>query len=494
MLVRQNGPLANQHISQSTMLRYLFKRLLIFLPTLFLISLLAFGLSKVAPGDPVELATRGGLSAAEGRGGDGRNRDRVYLETARFLGLDKPTFYFSLTSVAYPDTLYRVVQKDRREVLQKLIAQYGNWKYINAYYQQIQNLDLRLTTLPDSVDFQDVSIVRSNVRDLNIQYKDPQIRSILEKIGSAITKDSTLAVFAKPDFDNLKERYQALKKFATPNKLLIPDFKWYGFDNQYHNWISNFIIGKFGVSYFDGRPVADKINDALYWTLIINGIAILLAYVLSIPLGVFSAVRKDTFWDRVVTVFLFVLYSLPVFWIATLLLIFFTTSEYGMDFFPTMGVGDLNKEDSLWDQFLTRSWHLILPVFCITYGSLAFISRQMRGGMLDVLQQDYIRTARAKGLGDRAIIWKHAFRNALFPIITLFASIFPAALAGSVVIEVIYNIPGMGDLTIKAISSRDWPIVYTVLMFSAILTMIGILIADILYALLDPRVSFSNKR
>lgn len=114
----------------------------------------------------------------------------------------------------------------------------------------------------------------------------------------------------------------------------------------------------------------------------------------------------------------------------------------------------------------------------------------MRGGMLDVLQQDYIRTARAKGLGERKVIWKHAFRNALFPIITLFASVFPAALAGSVVIEWIYNIPGMGNLTLSAINERDWPIVYTVLMLSAILTMIGILIADVLYALLDPRVRF----
>ena len=474
------------------MLRYLIKRVLLFLPTLFVISLLAFGLSKIAPGDPVELITRGGLGAAEG-GGDVRNRERVYLETARFLGLDKPPFYFALSSAAYPDTLHRIVQKDRREMLQKLIIQYGNWQYITAYNEQIQRLDVLLSNLPDTLTYQEQSIVRSNVRELYMHYKDSQIESVLQKVDHAMQRDSNLARVAKSAFDTLNARYEAVKKMATPGLRSIPDLKWYGFDNQYHHWIFNFLRGDFGVAYTDGRPVADKIKDALHWTLVINGIAILLAYLLSIPLGVFSAVHKDTFGDRLVTVFLFVLYSLPVFWIATLLVIFLTTPEYGMDIFPTMGLGDLPKTAPFWDRFVERGAHLILPVFCITYGSLAFISRQMRGGMLDVLQQDYIRTARAKGLGNRAIIWKHAFRNALFPIITLFASIFPAALAGSVVIEVIFNIPGMGKLTIDAINGRDWPVVYTVLMFSAILTMIGILIADILYKLLDPRVSFSKK-
>jgi len=474
------------------MLRYLLKRILIFIPTLIVISLLAFGLSKIAPGDPVELITRGGLDAAA-RGGDIRNRERVYNETAHFLGLDKPPFYFSISSVAYPDTLYRIVQKDRRETLQKLIAQYGNWKRISAYYQQIQRMELLLYNLPDSIEFQDVSIVRSNVKDLYNQYKDNQINSDFVKIKQSLDKDLNLALFAENAFNALYDSYQDIKNFATPNRLFMPDFKWYGFDNQYHNWSSKFIRGDFGTAYTDGRPVSDKINDAIYWTLIMNGIAILLAYLLSIPLGVFSAVRKDTFWDRFATVALFMLYSLPVFWIATLLLVFFTTPEYGMDFFPSLGVGDLPSTAPFWDRFAERAAHLTLPIFCLTYGSLAFISRQMRGGMLDVLQQDYIRTARAKGLGSRAIIWKHAFRNALFPIITLFAAVFPAALAGSVVIEVIYNIPGMGKLTIDAINTRDWPVVYTVLMLSAILTMIGILIADILYALLDPRVTFSKK-
>ena len=164
-----------------------------------------------------------------------------------------------------------------------------------------------------------------------------------------------------------------------------------------------------------------------------------------------------------------------------------------MDWFPTHGLGDISEDDSFWDIFWMRAYHLVLPVFCMSYASLAFVSRQMRGGMIDVFQQDYIRTARAKGFAEQLVIWKHSFRNALFPIITLVASIFPGLLAGSLVIEVIFSIPGMGKLTIDSIYARDWPVVYTILMFSALMTMIGILVADLLYAWADPRVSFAKK-
>jgi peptide/nickel transport system permease protein len=474
------------------MLRYVLKRLLIFLPTLLVISLLSFGLSKVAPGDPVDLVLRGGLGAAEGSGGDIRNRERVYQETAAFLGVDKPSFYFALTAAAYPDTLHRIVQKDRRETLRKLIAQYGNWPQIAAYYQALQTLEYELFQIPDARRFEGLGIVRSNVRTLYLQHRDPPIRALLDSTRMQLQRDTTLKNLVSTAFENVQQRYDKIVSNATPQRLLIPTVHWYGTDNQYHKWIVGFFQGKFGISYADGRPVAHKIYDALYWTVVMNGISILIAYLLSIPIGVLSAVYKDTRLDRITTITLFVLYSLPTFWIATMLVVFFTTPEYGMDWFPTMGVGDVASDTSLWQRLRIRGAHLILPIFCITYGSLAFISRQMRGAMLDVLRQDYIRTARAKGLSEQHVIWRHAFRNALFPIITLFASIFPAALAGSVVIEAIFNIPGMGKLSIDAINSRDFPVVYTVLMLSAVLTMVGILIADILYALLDPRVSYSK--
>ena len=155
-----------------------------------------------------------------------------------------------------------------------------------------------------------------------------------------------------------------------------------------------------------------------------------------------------------------------------------------------MATGKNYDKFSVATRFLDILHHLILPVVCMTYGSFAFLSRQMRGSMLGVVKQDYIRTATAKGLSEDKIIWKHAFRNSLFPIITMFSSVFPRALSGSIAIESIYNIQGMGYLSLEAINGRDWPIVFTVALLAAILTMIGNLVSDILYSVADPRVTF----
>ena len=223
-----------------------------------------------------------------------------------------------------------------------------------------------------------------------------------------------------------------------------------------------------------------------------NGLAILLAYGLSIPLGVWMARHAGSARDQWTTLLLYTLYSIPGFWLGTLLLVFLTTPEYGLDIFPSIGLGDLRPDDSGWDILITRTSHLFLPVFCLTYGSLAYLTRHVRNAMLHELKQDYIRAAWARGLSERQVIWRHAFRNALFPLITLFGAVLPAALAGSVAIEVIFNIPGMGRLTYASIVSQDWPVVYGVLFLAAMLTLAGSLLADLLYSRADPRVRWQR--
>lgn len=473
------------------MLLYIFRRILLFIPTLFVISLMAFALSKFAPGDPVELLNKG-------KGGDDQNTnsqagEQSYRQTAHRLGLDLPVFYFGFSSAAYPDTLHRVVRQSDREMLTGLVAQYGNWQQISDYYLGIKTLDNKLYDLQtDSAATLVKRKARRTLKDLYLQYEDVYIRKTIASVVQQVTQDTTLNTALAADVKKIGDNYQNISKQATPNQLLIPSVQWYGTNNQYHRWISGFLHGNFGESYLDSRPVAHKIWDALRWTLIINFISILLAYLLSIPIGVWTAVRKGTNFDRISTTILFILYSLPSFWIGTLFIVFFTTPEYGsaLDIFPPGGLTDLSPDSPFLPRALDIAYHLILPILCITYGSLAFISRQMRGGMLNVIGQDYIRTARAKGLPEHTVVWKHAFRNSLFPIITLFAYVFPAAIAGSTVIEVIYSIPGMGSLAYTSIIARDWPVVFTILMFAAILTMIGNLIADILYAWADPRVSY----
>jgi peptide/nickel transport system permease protein len=189
------------------------------------------------------------------------------------------------------------------------------------------------------------------------------------------------------------------------------------------------------------------------------------------------------------------LYSLPSFWIGTMLIIYFTNDYYAswMNLFPPYGLGKIGPEFGLWERVVDRAYHLFLPLLCGVLGSFAYISRQMRGGMLSVLRQDYIRTAFAKGLDPNKVYWKHAFRNSLIPIITIFAGLLPAMISGFLILEFLFSIPGMGRVSYEAVVSRNYPVLFTVLMFAAILTMLGTLVSDILYAVVDPRISFTKK-
>lgn len=460
---------------------------------MFIISLVAFGLSKLAPGDPVELITKGGGSQDSGQSADMIAAEEAYLETAKRLGMHLPNFYFSLSSASMPDTLHKIIKQSERENLSTFIAKYGNWQQISDYFLALKKLEKKLYEVPaDSANYSARRTIRTNIKDLYITSETGTVERLLNEVSIAAKNDSSVQATVGKEAATLTTAYQAIASKATPSQNYVPSIKWFGFENQYHRWISNFFKGDFGFSYLDDRPVANKMWDALRWTLIINFISILLAYILSIPIGISTAVRKDSTYDRVVTTILFILYSLPSFWIGTMLIVFFTSPEYGsmLHWFPAGGVTNLPKDAPFMARFWDIGYHLILPIICVTYGSLAFIARQMRGGMLNVVKQDYIRTARAKGLEEKKIIWKHAFRNSLFPIITMFAYIFPAAIAGSVVIEVIFSIPGMGGLAYSSIIARDWPVVYTILMFAAILTMVGNLVADMLYAVADPRVTF----
>ncbi|MCH2045316.1 MAG: ABC transporter permease subunit [Saprospiraceae bacterium] len=821
-------------------------------------------MSKLAPGDPVELLLQGGADA--GNSGSQQSLiagEEAYLQQAQKLGLDKPSFYFSFTYSAAIDTLYKVRKQQHRELISRLIDQSGTSDEVMDYYKNLRKIEksvlgidkqpskeakkvvsgiisqmydfmdedtlnqVHMKSVRDDLVYLDDSVayeirtnlnskisgsdgafsvykenelwylldtmVRQNIIEYNIAKEQKAKQRILSKLDSNFrtdSGDSTLIAsigqaktllqelaqsstyeLYKNQWDNVIVSHKNIIESKNTSALYTPSLKFYGMDNQYHNWITGFLTGDFGTSYFDNRPVASKMWEALRWTLIMNFFAILLSYLISIPLGVRGAIwKKDsekyfpflnwatlvaavsmivvmftdvggmtaglisvlvsffyglwmtldkedaddtdhsplakrlqgftvgaglvsialgvigfvfklafmdgalgsnilvglgvfaataiafhivfralnyfikldasstltkmilfgrgismfifantllyTIWsalgmvlpsglaillmigvvigalvlmvkvvkgerltkmltdtgaflisicvlwtwvmvpwlimgflnllfsypvpvisvlgligimiivriirsgqqtpkqmggapaltfkidhtgirakgyliDNISTAVLFVLYSLPSFWIGTIFIVFLTTPEYGLDFFPT-GVGlDPLPDGAAWYSRLTQTgYELILPIFCMTYGSFAFLSRQMRGSMLGVVRQDYIRTAKAKGLSQDKIIWKHSFRNSLFPIITVFSSVFPRALSGSIAIELIYNIPGMGKLALLSITARDWPVVFTITMFAALLTMIGNLIADMLYAVVDPRVSY----
>jgi len=475
------------------MLKYILKRVLIFLPTLVVISLLTFVISINAPGDPVESMLNQNVGG-EGRSGEKLANEKTYNEKRKELGFDLPMFYFSITNSTYPDTLHRIPKKAHRETLNRLSFEYGVWANVSAYYHALRALESKIFELmPNEDNSSKIRNLKDNINLLYINYDEKKMMLTIENIEFDIFKDSNIKQTCENDFYDFKNSYEHMlinKKISNRYK---PVFYWYGLNNQYHRWISGFLVGDFGISYQDKRPVSSKIFDALKWSMILSVLSIFIAYIVAIPLGVKSAVDKGKTSEKIITTLLFLLYSLPNFWVATMLIQYLGDGD-GLGWFPTHGLGDLPESAPYWDRFFETAYHFILPLFCLTYASFAFISRQMRGGVLNVLEMDYIRTARAKGLKNKVVVWKHAFRNSLIPIITLFANIFPAAISGSFIIEVIFSIPGMGQLTLQAIFQRDYPIVFTVLMFSSILTLIGILVADIMYAFVDPRISFSNKK
>jgi peptide/nickel transport system permease protein len=268
--------------------------------------------------------------------------------------------------------------------------------------------------------------------------------------------------------------------------------KLYGLDKplpvQYLLWMKRVATLDFGSSYKDHRPVWDKILERLPVTIQINLISIFIVYLVAIPFGVYSATHPDSTSDRMLTLLFFFLYSLPSFWVAVLLIMLLGGGEF-LDIFPVYGINSIGAETlPLLPWLADRLWHLILPVFCLTYGGLAFLSRLTRASVLEVVREDYIRTARAKGLSERVVIFKHAFRNALLPLVTLLAALLPSMIGGSVIIESIFSIPGMGLLAFEAVLSRDYPVIMAVATISAILTLIGLLLSDIMYAALDPRI------
>ncbi len=256
---------------------------------------------------------------------------------------------------------------------------------------------------------------------------------------------------------------------------------------QYLLWVGKLATLDLGQSFSpDHRPVIDKILERIPITIIINVLSMILIIIVAIPIGVLSAVRQNSLFDKVTAVFVFIGFAVPTFWLALLLMILFGVH---LGWLPISGIRSLNYEylpplAALIDLLK----HLILPVILSAFGGLAGFSRYMRSNMLEVIRQDYITTARAKGLSERVVIYKHALRNALLPVITILGLSIPGLIGGSVIFETIFAIPGMGQLFYMSVMSRDYPVVMGILFIGAILTLIGNLIADLSYAVADPRI------
>jgi peptide/nickel transport system permease protein len=268
----------------------------------------------------------------------------------------------------------------------------------------------------------------------------------------------------------------------------------YGLDKSwpegYVQWLGNLLRGDLGRSITRKQPVVTLIRERIGPTFLVSGTALLLIWVMAIPLGLYASARSGRPDERATSLLLYVLYSFPTFVAALFLQIIFAVKLRGTPWeLPLFGMADLPADAPLLARIADVARHAILPVTCQTYVSLAYDSRFIKATMEEAVRQDYIRTARAKGAGPWRVLFRHAFRNTLIPLVTLLGLSLPSLVGGSVIIEQIFTWPGMGRLFFESIRERDYPTIMGLTLMFSVLTLLGQLLADLLYCLVDPRVS-----
>ncbi len=489
------------------MYMYIFKRVLLIIPTFFAISLIIFLILNLAPGKP-----GGNLSGGnEAQEAGGSNRESYRIFKSQF-NLDKPVLFntrYALKTEKVGKYVSDIANEDGKVPIkdiieaQEVLEDYGQYSIpsLIALINSDGSLKFRETAL---------KILYQNAPRYPVNAYDKNMNDEIKELNRQIDNENQKLREYKYDWDkpfNLQERsfdtreqiqkvtdewntwYEGIKTryaYSASQKIGI-----FFLDTRFAKYWQNLLSFDFGVSHTTKQPVMEIIISKLKYSLCLSVPSVILAYIISVPLGVLSSVKQNSLYDRVSAAVLFMLYSLPSFFVATILLYFFSQGGDFLKIFPTGGFQDMNSQSmTVWQQIGDIIWHLVLPLICMTYGSLASLSRYARTGMLDVIRSDYIRTARAKGLDEFTVIVKHAMRNGMIPIITLLGTLLPVILGGSVIIEYIFGIPGMGQLTITSIFNRDYNVIMGIQLISALLVLIGILISDLMYAVVDPRISF----
>jgi peptide/nickel transport system permease protein len=523
------------------MIPYLIKRILQFIPTMFIISLLAFYISVHSPGDPVEILSQ----SANVQGANASlTATKQYKDSVRVqLGLNIPLFYFSFGTQSDCDTIYKIFDKEEQYAFHRLSRKCGNWKTVANHFKLIDEIKRITDTFNNEAIYNQHSYVEDTATELvpvlhtktkmgeptkdverrlinsSLAYKYSleeiiATNAIIQNIFTSLKKiyqpaalmakiDTVISVSKKYDwlgscemaFIAFRNNIRHLEKTGSSNNYL-PKFTWNGAKSQYHVWLTNLLHGNFGYSYSDNRPVAEKIWQKFGRSFILVLFSVVLAYLISIPIGVYSAKRHGKFFDRFSSITLFMFYSVPSFFFGTLLLFFFANPAY-FSWFPEFGYCDPETYNNSWSVLQKIYYtfpYMVLPLATYTYASFAFLSRIVRSATLESLSQDYIRTARAKGLSENRILWRHAFRNALLPVITTFVTIFPAAVGGSVIVETIFTYDGMGIAGYEAMGSKDIPMIVSIFSLAGLMSMVAYFVSDVLYAMADPRIIYTTKK
>ena len=469
------------------MARYILIRIILIIPVFFALAAGAFFISNLAPGDRVrEYLDIFGSASAGSQQISITDREK----TARHLNLDKPLFYFSIHPAAYPDTLNRVLNSEEKSLAISFLNNSIPWEVTGDIVRQLNHLGKSIEFLQNS-EPRVASILwagyQSLIRSDNLRDFDTEFNSFTTQIPeNGISKDLENAI------KTLSQAIDRALKTSYPVASLTPEFKWNGWENRFHIWFGKVLKFDFGISSIDGRKVAVKIGEAFPITLGYVVMAYLFSFMIAIPLGIASSYYKKSRLVRLPVIFLTAFYSVPLFWLSTLAVIFLTTSEITGLFhvFPPIGIGFISPEEPFFSRMAIIFPRLILPALVVAVHSGAYLSMLIKRNLDKEMSETYFISLISRGLSKSKAVISHAFPNSLLPLITIIVMGFPAALAGSVIIEVIFNIPGMGRLMYDSILRYDWNVVFAIVILIGILTYLFYLAGDIIYQYLNPKIRY----
>ena len=439
------------------MIRFILKRTASSLLILSMLFLLVFLLGNSIPGDPVE----------QSLGESWEHNDGIfqvkYKSRAEVLGYDMPGFYFSIVPNKFPDTLNRIYPLSRRKWHKSLLYTFNDNETVSIYISNI--------------------IYASN-------HNNSEVRRLVGRLYG-ISNPREIKEILTGDVSDLliplKESATIMISNRSWIQNLLFSFRWNSSKNRFHKSLRETFSGG-GTSLVDGQKVGNRISKALSWSVIINLVTATFAYLSAILLGIFLAFRNGKKIEKVLSNLGFVFYALPVFWLATIGITFFTKGNLGIGLFPGLKLDLLIGGGYFWDIPIISWSYYILPILCMALPVIAYLSRQMKSSIMAEKNKLYAISLESQGLSSTRFFKKQLVKNALFPIVTQLAAIFPALITGSLIIEVLFNIPGMGRLLYDSILANDWPIVFPIVLLAGLFTIIGYFISDLLYLKIDPRI------
>ena len=399
----------------------------------------------------------------------------AYIKEAKRQNKDQPSFYFSIVPSYFPDTLHKVIFHQDRVFIKDLLRYSKNTEGALNFWSQIQSIEYFVES-DSTLSTDSRTILNRIARERDVSRLSTQIKQ-LELLKSE-----------NPAVENLINRYYELSN--SKKTFTFPKFIWHGSKNQYHSYITAVFTGQLGKSKSDGKSASTKILNSLKWSLSMNTIVFAIAALLGLWIGLWSIKNDGKRSEKSVATSLLFVYTMPVFWTATIFLVFFTTKRYGgwMDIFPSPGLKFWYTDEPFHKQLYLSASQLLLPIICMTIPTLAYMSRIMKSKFAEVVSENFITTLKAKGLDKKRIFNRHVLKNGLIPYITILTGSIPGLFTGSLVIEKIFNIPGIGNLLLDSIYSSDWPVISGLVIMLAVVTVIAYLLADILYSKVNPRI------